>query len=59
MLNTEEFKTGTLKVRKQLIGNVTYEYVEKAAGTERAPKITGMIIDMPEFVLYRYILTYG
>ena len=58
MMNTEEFKTGTLKVRRELIGNVIFEYIEKAAGTERAPKLTGMIIDLPEFELYRSILTY-
>lgn len=41
---------------KRLVGEFIYEYVEKFAGTERAPKITGMLIDLPldEIKAYLY-----
>ena len=29
------------------IGELIYEFVEKIAGEEQAPKITGMLIDLP------------
>lgn len=29
------------------VGEFIYEYVEKLAGEEKAPKITGMLIDLP------------
>ena len=32
---------------KQFVGEFIYEYVEKFVGEERAPKITGMLIDLP------------
>lgn len=32
---------------KRLVGEFIYEYVEKFVGEERAPKITGMLIDLP------------
>lgn len=32
---------------KRFVGEFIYEYVEKFVGEERAPKITGMLIDLP------------
>jgi Poly-adenylate binding protein, unique domain len=32
---------------KTQIGEFIYEYVEKIAGEDKAPKITGMLIDLP------------
>jgi hypothetical protein len=31
---------------KNLVGEFIYEYVERFVGEERAPKITGMLIDL-------------
>ena len=43
-----EFKTSKRKDRKELVGNAIYRHVEKLVGEDRAPKITGMLIDLPE-----------
>ena len=32
---------------KQFVGEFIYEYVEKFVGEDMAPKITGMLIDLP------------
>ena len=32
---------------KNQVGEVIFEYVEKLAGESKAPKITGMLIDLP------------
>jgi hypothetical protein len=32
---------------KPIVGEFIYEYVEKFVGEQRAPKITGMLIDLP------------
>ena len=32
---------------KQLSGTVLYDFVQKLVGTEKAPKITGILIDLP------------
>ena len=32
---------------KQFVGEFIYEYVEKFVGEDYAPKITGMLIDLP------------
>jgi hypothetical protein len=34
--------------RKELIGNTIYKHVQKLVGEMRAPKITGMLIDLPD-----------
>jgi len=38
---------------------VIYEFVEKIAGDEKAPKITGMLIDLPIEEIQGYIQNYG
>lgn len=42
-----EFKIAANDQKKEFIGNVVYKYVEKIIGPQYAPKITGMIIDLP------------
>jgi hypothetical protein len=32
---------------KDQVGNLIYEYVNKIIGVEKAPKITGMLIELP------------
>ena len=40
---------------KLLIGEFIYEYVEKMIGEEKAPKITGMLIDLPHDEIKGYL----
>ncbi len=44
---------------KAIVGEFIYEYVEKLVGDQRAPKITGMLIDLPidEIKSYLYDFT--
>lgn len=44
---TEEFKVMSEEARREKIGEEIYNYVLQKAGEESAPKITGMIIDLP------------
>ncbi len=41
---------------KQMVGEFVYTYVEKLVGEANAPKITGMLIDLPleEIKMYLY-----
>jgi hypothetical protein len=48
LFKSDDYKNGSQKDKKDLIGNSIYETVEKMIGTEKAPKITGMIIDLPD-----------
>ena len=32
---------------KDQVGEIIYHYIEKLVGSEKAPKITGMLIDLP------------
>jgi len=41
------------------VGEVIYEFVEKIAGDEKAPKITGMLIDLPIEEIQGYIQNYS
>ena len=40
---------------KQFVGDFIYEYVEKFVGEELAPKITGMLVDLPLEKIKSYI----
>ncbi len=40
-----------------MIGNAIYEYIEKLIGSEAAPKITGMIIDLTDLELIPAVST--
>ena len=47
LFNNEEFKTGNEAKRKELIGNIIYDHIERIVGIEKAPKLCGMVIDLP------------
>jgi L-fucose mutarotase/ribose pyranase (RbsD/FucU family) len=51
MFMSPEFKNGSMQDKKELIGNTIYKHVEKIVGENKAPKITGMLIDLPEVEL--------
>jgi len=44
---------------KAQVGEVIYEFVEKIAGEEKAPKITGMLIDLPIEEIRGYLSDYA
>jgi hypothetical protein len=44
---------------KEQVGEFIYEYVEKIAGDEKAPKITGMLIDLPMEEIRGYLTDYS
>lgn len=46
LINNPEYDNSEDEDKKNKIGDLIYQYVEKIAGTENAPKITGMIIDL-------------
>lgn len=41
------------------MGNTIYRHVEKIVGEEKAPKITGMLIDLPDIELNFSISTWN
>lgn len=41
------------------VGEVIYEFVEKISGEDRAPKITGMLIDLPLEEIVGYLKDYN
>jgi RNA recognition motif-containing protein len=47
MYNSHEFKAMEEETKREKIGEEIYNYVLDKAGEENAPKITGMIIDLP------------
>lgn len=54
-----EFKTADQKTKKEVVGNAIYKHVEKIVGEQKAPKITGMLIDLPEVELNYSISQWG
>ena len=48
MFVSHDFKNAKKKEKKEIVGNTIYKHVEKLVGEMRAPKITGMLIDLPE-----------
>ena len=49
MFISSEFKNSeSMQQKKDMVGNTIYKHVEKLVGDQRAPKITGMLIDLPE-----------
>lgn len=60
MFMSPEFKnTSNKATKKELIGNTIYKHVEKLVGEQKAPKITGMLIDLPEVELNFSIVTWA
>lgn len=41
------FMNGSAKEKKEAVGTCIYQYVAQLVGNEMAPKITGMLIDLP------------
>jgi hypothetical protein len=58
MMGTQEFTTGNDAKKREMVGNIIYEYIERIAGTLQAPKLTGMIIDLPDGELYDCVSTF-
>lgn len=54
----EEFMTGSEEQRKQLVGSYIFRHVGSMVGTDLAPKITGMIIDLPAADLNMSVQTF-
>ena len=48
MFCSQEFKNAQPPQKKEIVGNTIYKHVDKLVGEQRAPKITGMLIDLPE-----------
>jgi hypothetical protein len=44
---------------KGQVGEFIYEYVEKIAGEDKAPKITGMLIDLPIGEIQGYLVDFS
>lgn len=51
MFMSAEFKKCGPADKKFVVGNTIYRHVEKIVGEDKAPKITGMLIDLPEIEL--------
>lgn len=52
MYASAEYKKAASRAQqKELIGNTIYKHVERLVGEKKAPKITGMLIDLPEIEL--------
>ena len=47
-MELQEFKSAKKREKKEIVGNTIYKHVEKLVGEQKAPKITGMLIDLPE-----------
>ena len=58
MFMSSEFKNGETHEKKEMVGNTIYKYVEKLVGENKAPKITGMLIDLPEVELNYSVATW-
>jgi len=41
-----------------MIGEFIYEYIEGMVGEEKAPKITGMLLDLPSTEIVAYLKNY-
>jgi hypothetical protein len=44
---------------KMQVGEFIFEHVERIAGEEHAPKITGMLIDLPIEEIHSYLRDYS
>ncbi len=47
LYHSDEFKGAAEKKKRELIGNLIYDHIEKASNEKRAPKLCGMVIDLP------------
>mmetsp|Transcript_33200 Transcript_33200/g.32605 ORF Transcript_33200/g.32605 Transcript_33200/m.32605 type:complete len:143 (-) Transcript_33200:42-470(-) len=58
LVNSASFSTLSEDDKREKIGEEIYSYVLEKAGEESAPKITGMIIDLPFHDLINSVQTY-
>lgn len=56
---TQEYSNLDEDTKKERIGDIIYSRVQDLSGEEQAPKITGMIIDLPESDLIGAIRAYA
>ena len=59
MFMSPDFKAGSIQDKKEIVGNTIYKHVEKIIGESKAPKITGMLIDLPDTELNFSISTWA
>ena len=52
LYNSVGFKNSTDAKKRELIGNIIYDHIEKMVGEDKAPKLCGMVIDLPNAELY-------
>ena len=57
-LQSDDFKNSSEDINREKIGEEIYNFVLEKAGDDSAPKITGMIIDLPYSDLISSIQTY-
>ena len=51
MFQSPDWKNANKGDKKNIVGNTIYPHVERLVGPQKAPKITGMLIDLPEVEL--------
>ena len=60
LLDSAEFKgQKDVEEKKSMVGDIIYDYVEELTDEEKAPRITGMIIDLNEEEMIQAIRDYG
>jgi len=58
VFSSQAFMTGIEKEKREQVGTTIFKYVEKLVGEQLAPKITGMLIDLPLAELNYSVSTY-
>lgn len=58
LANSVDFTKATEKEKRVKIGNGIFEYVAMIYGTSLAPKLTGMIVDLPIIELMEAVKTH-
>jgi hypothetical protein len=59
LLNNPDYKNGSEEQKKEMVGDEIYEFVENIVGEKEAPKVTGMIIDLPQKDLLAILNNYS
>ena len=47
LYQSQKYVTALEPVKRNLIGNLIYDFIEKQVGEMKAPKICGMLVDLP------------
>ena len=56
-LASNQYKGYTQDQRREMIGNMIYELIERQIGEEKAPKVCGMILDLNQTQLHSAIIS--